>query len=165
MRTHLEKLFALLTHKRAILEELVERQERFKEFLIRPRWSEFLDYTQPQELLVQKLRQIQAAQDFLLSELAASLHQRSLPTLNALLRHIEPEWQRVLAEAIEAIRAATTQLRSLTKLSQALNQSHWNFVRRYMAEGHGRTELGCTYTSNGYASHAALIQNRYNSSV
>lgn len=165
MRSHLEKLMALLTHKRVILEELVERQESFKAFLIRPQWHLFFEYTQPQEALLNKLRQIQAAQDFLVMELANSYEVSHIPNLRSLCRYIEPEWQRAVLDALEHIGEATAKLRKLTRLSQALNQAHWQFMKRYMAEGHGRPDLGCTYNSNGYTSSGALASSRYSSSV
>lgn len=161
MRNHLEKLLALLSHKRAILEELVECQERFKAFLVRPKWHQFFEYTQPQEVLLQKLRQIQGAQDFLLSELAASYQVATLPNLRTLCRFLDSDWKHAITEAVEGIRESTGKLRGLTRLSQALNQAHWQFLRQYMKEGHGRPDLGCTYTANGYTSSVNLMDNRY----
>lgn len=165
MRSHLEKLLALLAHKRAILEELVDRQERLKAFLIKPRWHQFFEYTQPQEALLQKLRQIQAAQDFLMQELAAAFHVVNLPNLRALLAYIEPDWQHALRDAIDHIREITQRLRGLTRLSQALNQAHWQFQQQYMAEAHDRPDLSCTYTANGHTASSAWVANRYCSSV
>ncbi len=165
MRSHLEKLLALLAHKRAILEELVDRQERLKAFLIKPRWHQFFEHTQPQEVLLQKLRQIQAAQDFLMQELAAAFHVGSLPNLRALLRYIEPDWQRALQDAIEHIRGVTERLRGLTRLSQALNQAHWQFQQNYLTQAHGSSDLGFTYTANGHTASSAWVANRYCSSV
>jgi len=165
MRTHLDKLLALLTHKRTILDELVERQEAFKQFLVRPSWHRFFEYTQPQEALVQKLRQIQGAQDYLLTRLAAEYRVAHLPNLRTLCRFVDADWKRVIHGEIVEIRRSTERLRSLTRLSQALNQSHWQLIRRYMAEAHGRPDLGCTYNANGYTSSPALSDNRYSASV
>lgn len=165
MRSHLEKLLALLAHKRAILEELVERQEGLKAFLIRPRWHRFFEFTQPQEALLQKLRQIQAAQDFLMQELACAFHVHKVPNLRSLCRYIEADWQRAILDAVEHIREVTLKLRGLTRLSQALNQAHWQYLQRYMAEAHNRPDLGCTYTANGSTASAAWVANSYSSSV
>ena len=161
MRSHLEKLVALLEHKHTILLELTERQRSFKEFLINPEWHRFFEYTQPQEQLLNKLRQIQAAQDFLLAEIAADRNVARIATLKALCRFLDPEWQRAVLDLVAKIGEATHELRKFTRLSQVLNQSHWRFVQRYMNEGHGRKDLGCYYNSNGTTHRQAMMYGRF----
>lgn len=163
MRSHLEKLLALLEHKKVILGELIDHQERFKAFLVKPNWPEFTDHTRPQELLLQKLRQVQAGQDFMMKELAASYGVAVLPNLKTLCFYVDPPTKQRINELIESIGALVTRLRGLTRLSQALNQSHWQFMREHMSRAHGRPDLGCTYTANGYTSRSAIVDGLYNS--
>ena len=146
----LKKLVTLLEHKFRIMEELIEKQEHLKKFLINPDWNAFIDMTKPQEALLTNLRQVQAAQDMLMAQLAQSVGVATLPNLKTLLRFVTKDWKGTINGLIERISDAALKLRELTRLSQVLNQSQWRFVRQWQGQDPNRVQTN-TYNAQGYA--------------
>jgi len=149
MREHLEKLLALLEHKHDVLGELIDGQSALKRYLINPSWTGFLEMTRPQEALLNRLRQIQSAQDYLLGELAKRLRLRGKITLKGLCPCLDGEWRRPLLERIERIRTAVLRLRELNRLSGVLHQAQVGFLRRAQALEAGPEVSGDVYTPQG----------------
>lgn len=158
MRETLEKLLSLLEHKQTVLQELIERQQAFKTFLIRPDWKKYYDVTKPQEELLNRLRQIQSAQDYLLSDLGRRLRLRGKVTLKGLCPCLEPKWRQSLLSAIDKIREAVEALRGLTQLSQILHAGHARFLRECQ-ETIGGGQGNNFYTPHGYT--RAFQENRF----
>jgi len=156
MQDNLGKLVSLLEHKHHHLQELIRRQEQFKEYLTRPEWTRFNEVTRPQEGMLLKLRQIQAAQDYLLGELSRSLNIPKVPNLKSLCAHLEPEWQRVILECIEKVRVAVDRLQELSRLSMALNQAEWRFNRDLLRKSGGPAVATNIYNAHGYAQQTPL---------
>ena len=160
MREFLEKLLALLEHKHEVLGSLIEGQAALKRFLINPNWTEFFEMTRPQEALLNRLRQIQSAQTYLLGELAKRLRLRGRITLKGLCPCLDPEWRRPLLERIEWIRAAVIELRELNRLSGILHQSHVGFMRETHLLSAGSGAGGDVYTAQGYT-RPTYSENRF----
>lgn len=156
MQDNLSKLVSLLEHKHHLLEELIQCQERFKEYLTRPEWSRFNEMTQPQGEKLLKLRQIQAAQDYLLGELCRSLNVPKVQNLKSLCALLEPEWQRVILECVEKVKASVARLQELSRLSTALNQAEWRFNRDLMRQSGGPAVATNVYNAHGYAQQTPL---------
>ncbi|MDJ0835302.1 MAG: flagellar export chaperone FlgN [Acidobacteriota bacterium] len=150
MREYLEKLLSLLEHKHEILGDLIDRQETFKRFLIKPEWARFYQVTLPQEQLLNRLRQIQSAQDYLLAELAKRLRLKGHITVKGLCPCLEPEWQRALLAATARIREDVERLQNLTRLSQLLHQAQWSFLRQSERAASPQTAQLDVYTPHGY---------------
>jgi len=163
MRDYLEKLLSLLDHKYDVLLELIERQEGFKQFLIKPDWPRFYEMTAPQEKLLTRLRQTQSAQDYLLTEMGKRFRLTGTITVKGLCPCLEPEWQRALLTAAEKLREPIQKLRDLTRLSQMLNQVQWRFLRETDKRATSDLQLN-NYTHQGYTAQA-LHENRFTQEV
>lgn len=154
MRDVLEKLISLLEHKTEVLNELIERQEGLKRFLIKPDWSKYMDMTRPQEELLNRLRQIQSAQDYLMGDLAKRLRLTGKITLKGLVPCLEPAWQKALNSSLDKIKSALGKLRELTRLSQVLQQAQWRYLRLSEQLAGGGTPSSAVYNSGGYTQSA-----------
>ncbi len=163
MRDYLEKLLSLLDHKYDVLQELIERQEGFKQFLIKPDWPRFYEVTAPQEKLLTRLRQTQSAQDYLLTELGKRLRLTGTITIKGLCPCLEPEWQRALLTSAEKLREPIQKLRELTRMSQMLNQVQWRFLRETDKNAANDQQLS-SYTHQGYAARSSY-ENRFTQEV
>jgi len=148
-----EKLVALLERKSETLQRLIEGQERFKQFLIKPRWSQFAEATQPQESLLTKLRQMQAAQDYLLSCLAGKLGVAEIKTLKRLCGLAPGHWARTIAALADQVKTAVARLQGLSRMSQALNQAQWRYAQELLhGSGAPATDRINGYDARGCAS-------------
>ncbi len=161
MEDLLEKLIALLERKHEALQRLISGQERFKQFLVKPRWSKFADVTQPQESLLLKLRQMQAAQDYLLASLAGKLGKAEIATIKELCRLLPESWRRAIFELSQKIKDAAARLQGLSRLSQSLNQAQWRYAHGMLNGGAApETSHINGYDARGHASAAPLLANR-----
>ncbi len=158
MQDNLSKLVSLLEHKHHLLQELIRCQEQFKTYLAQPEWSRFNEMTRPQEDMLLKLRQIQAAQDYLLGELSRDLNLPKIKNLKSLCAHLEPEWQRVILECIAKVRVAVEKLQELSRLSMALNQAEWRFNRDLARKAGGPAVATNVYNAHGYAQQTTFTQ-------
>ena len=158
MQDHLCKLVSLLEHKDLVLQDLIAGQERFKDFLSQPQWSRFNEVTYPQEELLVKLQQLQAAQDYLMSELTRSLKVQKLSTLKALCRLVAPEWRAKLLPLIQTISEDVAQLQELSRLSAALNQAEWRFNRDWLTQTGQQVPVTDIYNARGYAHKTIYTQ-------
>ena len=147
MRETLEKILALLEHKHVVLRELIERQQEFKRFLIKPEWTRFLEVTRPQEELLNRLRQIQSAQDYLMGDLVRHFRLTGKISIKGILPCLEGEWQRALSDAIEKVRVDIVELKQLTRLGQVLQQAQWRFLRETSLQQGANNNF---YTPHGY---------------
>ena len=148
MEDILEKIASLLNVKLRVLEELIKKQEDFKAFLIRPEWHRFLEVTKPQEALLTKLQQIQAAQKALLHQSATQLRITQITTLKELIQVIEPSWKSRFQEFNQKIACAAKKLRNLACLSHALNQAQMRFAQQ-ISQSKTSTPRG-VYNARGY---------------
>ncbi len=155
MQEHLSKLVSLLEHKTYLLNRLIRKQEDFKDFLMRPQWEQLPSIMQPQEDLMLKLRQVQSAQDYLLSELARAANVAQIPNLKSLCTLIEPEWQRLVLDYIDKLEDAVARLRGITQTTQALNQAEWRFNRELL-QGRVAPKALNVYNAQGYTQQAAF---------
>jgi hypothetical protein len=143
-------LAALLEHKLTVLGELIEGQERFKDFLTAPDWNKFQEMTRPKEALLNNLRQIQAAQDYLLADLARCFEVQKIGTLAALTRLVDPQWGRTLRALSRRVGERVARLQELSRLATALNQAEWRFNRDWLNRCGQALPRANLYNAKGY---------------
>lgn len=150
LHDHLLKLTALLEHKLEVLTELIQGQEQFKAFLSAPNWSQFHHLTQPQEELLNNLRQIQAAQDYLLAELSAKLNVPKIQNLMSLCRFLDPEFSKRIKALALQVGEKVRRLQALSRLASALNIAEWRFNRNWLSQCGQHLPPANLYNARGY---------------
>ncbi|PIE03140.1 MAG: hypothetical protein CSA81_03145 [Acidobacteria bacterium] len=122
-----------LMNKIEILAELVEGQEKMKAFLIKPVWSKYFHFVEPQERLLKKLQDNVLAQKVLFMKMAAKFKLPPNTPFGQLLKLLPTAEREELIPLLEASSRQAQKLKSRSNLSKRLFHAQNEFTQQWMS--------------------------------
>lgn len=156
MQDQLSCLVEVLQEKSLHMEKLLQYQEAFKAFLIKPRWHRFFQVTRPMEACLAKVYTFHEQERKLLARISRELQVPTCKSLRELMEHLDAYWRDRLRSWCKRLADLARRLRANAFLSGNLSDAHARFMERWfntMMDHHKDT---CAYNARGVKTAPAM---------